>query len=123
MVTSRVLKLSCIVLICMVVGASPHAEAAITCGAVVNSLTPCIPYVTTGGAVPANCCSGIKSLYGAAQTTADRQSVCRCLKSAASGISYTSYNLALAAGLPAKCGINIPYKISPSTDCNSVKLV
>ncbi|KAK9290442.1 hypothetical protein L1049_008612 [Liquidambar formosana] len=122
MVSFSVLKLVCVVLMCMVVVA-PYAESAITCGQVVRSLTPCIPYVTNGGAVPANCCGGVKSLYAAAKTTPDRQSVCRCLKSAVSGVSYTGYNLGLAAGLPAKCGVSIPYKISPSTDCNSVKLV
>ena len=114
------IKVACMVLVCLAMGAL-SAEAAITCGQVDGSLTPCISYVTSGGAVPANCCGGIRSLYNAAKTTVDRQSVCRCLKSAVNGISYSPYNLALAAGLPAKCGVNIPYNINPSTDCNSVK--
>nr|B3A0N2.1 RecName: Full=Non-specific lipid-transfer protein; Short=LTP [Lycium barbarum] len=46
------------------------------------------------------CCGGIK-------------------KSAAAGISGINYGI--AAGLPGKCGVNIPYKISPSTDCSKVQ--
>ncbi|KAK4406279.1 Non-specific lipid-transfer protein 1 [Sesamum angolense] len=62
---------------------------------------------------------GVKGLYAAAKTTPDRQSVCNCLKSLAA--SYSTLNLGKAAGLPAQCGVNIPYKISPSTDCSKVK--
>ncbi|KAL0413792.1 UNVERIFIED_CONTAM: Non-specific lipid-transfer protein 2 [Sesamum radiatum] len=53
-----------------------------------------------------------------AQTTPDRQSVCSCLKSLAG--SYKDVDLNKAAGLPGQCGVNIPYKISPSTDCSKV---
>ncbi|KAK4381724.1 Non-specific lipid-transfer protein 2 [Sesamum angolense] len=65
-----------------------------------------------------SCCSGVKGLYGAAKTTPDRQSVCSCLKSLAG--SYKDVDLSKAAGLPVQCGVNIPYKISPSTDCSKV---
>ncbi|KAI3408970.1 Non-specific lipid-transfer protein [Psidium guajava] len=68
------------------------------------------------GRAPA-CCNGIRSLYSAAKTTADRQGVCNCLKSAINGIPYNAYNAGRAAGLPGECRVNIPYKISPSTDC------
>ena len=94
------------------------AEGAVTCGQVVRSLMPCVSYVTNGGAaVPGPCCSGVKTLSGMAKTTEDRQGVCGCLKSAVNGFSYSKKNADLAGGLPAKCGLNIPYKISPSTDC------
>ncbi|XP_031264631.1 non-specific lipid-transfer protein 3-like [Pistacia vera] len=119
MASSIVLKLACLVLVCTV-AIAPLATADVSCGQVVNDLTPCINYVSNGGTVPENCCNGVKALYQAAQTTADRQSVCKCLKNAISGIPYTNYNLGLAAGLPSKCGVNLPYKISPSTDCSSV---
>ncbi|KAF7145301.1 hypothetical protein RHSIM_Rhsim04G0122300 [Rhododendron simsii] len=90
------------VLMCMVV-AAPHAEAAITCGQVVSSLSPCIAYLkSSGGAVPAPCCNGVKSLNNAAKTTPDRQTACKCIKSAAGGISGINYGL--ASSLPAKCG-------------------
>ena len=121
MASSVVFKLACFVFACIVVSSAPKAEAAIQCGQVVRYLTPCISYVANGGTVPAECCSGIKSLYSLAHTTADRQSVCKCLKQAVSGVPYTAFNLGLAAGLPNKCGVNIPYKISPSTNCSNVK--
>ncbi|KAF3447964.1 hypothetical protein FNV43_RR08671 [Rhamnella rubrinervis] len=117
MASSVVLKAVSIVLMCMVVGA-PVARA-ITCGQVSRNLAPCIQYVRGGGAVPPGCCSGIKSLNDAAKTTADRQAACNCLKTAAMNIPGLSPNL--AAGLPSKCGVSIPYKISTSTNCASVK--
>ncbi|KAH7866970.1 hypothetical protein Vadar_027309 [Vaccinium darrowii] len=118
MATSGMVKLACVVLMCMVVTA-PQAQAAISCGTVVASLTPCLSYLRNGGQVPVPCCNGVRSLYGAAKTTADRQTACSCLKTASG--SVTGVNLGNAANLPKNCGVNIPYKISPSTDCSKVK--
>nr|AAK01293.1 lipid transfer protein [Avicennia marina] len=111
-------KSMCIIVVVAVLAAwvVPHGEAAISCGTVASKLAPCIPYVTNRGPL-GGCCGGVKSLYGLARTTPDRQSVCGCLKSLAS--SY-NVNLGKAAGLPGQCGVNIPYKISPSTDCSKV---
>ncbi|XP_058075335.1 non-specific lipid-transfer protein 1-like [Magnolia sinica] len=110
-------------LVCLVLAfaliTSPHAEAAITCGQVVGALSPCISYLRTGGALPPACCKGIQTLNNSAKTTADRQAACGCIKSASAGISGLNYGL--AAGLPGKCGVSIPYKIAPSTDCTKVK--
>nr|AAL27855.1 lipid transfer protein precursor [Davidia involucrata] len=106
------------VLMCMVVSA-PHAEAAITCGTVTVSLAPCLNYLKKGGPVPPACCNGIKSLNAAAKTTADRQAACNCLKTASTSIA--GINLSYASSLPGKCGVNVPYKISPSTDCSKVQ--
>ncbi|KAE8662778.1 Non-specific lipid-transfer protein [Hibiscus syriacus] len=102
-----------------VVGA-PLAQGAINCGKS-HPNWRLHPYLKGpgGGAVPPACCSGIKTLNGEAQTTPDRQAACNCLKSAAATI--TGINLNLASGLPGKCGVSIPYQISPSTDCKSVK--
>ncbi|MBA0628501.1 hypothetical protein Godav_023219, partial [Gossypium davidsonii] len=116
MASSMSLKFACVVVLCMVVGA-PLAQGAITCGQVTSSLAPCISYLRgNGAAIPPGCCVGIKSLNSAAQTTPDRQAACKCIKSAAGSISGINYGI--ANGLPGKCGVNIPYKISPSTDCN-----
>ncbi|KAL0413789.1 UNVERIFIED_CONTAM: Non-specific lipid-transfer protein 2 [Sesamum radiatum] len=114
------IKATFVVLIAVVsiMSVVPEGEAEIGCGAVVSYLNPCLPYVTGSGAL-GECCSGVKGLYGAAQTTADKQSVCNCLKSLAA--SVTGVNLDKAAGLPSQCGLNIPYKISPSTDCSKVQ--
>ncbi|KAG8363090.1 hypothetical protein BUALT_BualtUnG0005500 [Buddleja alternifolia] len=115
-----IIKSVCMVLIAaiIVVAVAPLGEAAISCGTVVSSLSPCIPYVTDKGPL-GSCCGGVKSLYGAAKTTPDRQAVCGCLKSLAG--SYSGINYGKAAGLPGQCGVNVPYKISPSTDCSKVK--
>ncbi|KAK4418845.1 Non-specific lipid-transfer protein [Sesamum alatum] len=101
--------------------ASPQAEAAISCGTVASDLSPCINYVMYGGAgaPPDTCCTGIKTLYNQATTTADRQAVCGCLKSVAGQASPTM--IGTAAALPGKCGVSIPYQISPSTDCSKVQ--
>ncbi|KAI3470180.1 hypothetical protein Pfo_026843 [Paulownia fortunei] len=114
------MKAMCMVLIAavLIVAVAPPGEAAIGCGTVVSYLNPCLPYVTGKGPL-GSCCRGVKGLYAAAKTTRDRQSVCNCLKSLAG--SYSGVNLSKAAGLPGQCGVSIPYKISPSTDCSKVK--
>lgn len=108
-------KLLCVMFVCMMVFA-PHANAAITCGQVVTKVMPCLSYLRTGGAVPPACCSGVKDLNAAAQSTPDRQTACGCLKSAYA--AYPGIDANNALGLPGKCGVSIPYKISPSTDCS-----
>ncbi|KAG9443605.1 hypothetical protein H6P81_014945 [Aristolochia fimbriata] len=119
MASSGVLRaLACFLVVSAVV--APYAEAAVTCGTVVSNLSPCIGYLRGASKViPATCCSGIRNLNSAAQTTADRKTACNCLKSAAAGIAGLNYGL--AAALPAACKVNIPYKISPSTNCNQVQ--
>ncbi|KAJ4827105.1 hypothetical protein Tsubulata_002440 [Turnera subulata] len=117
--SSMALKLACLVLMCMVAGA-PLVQAAIGCGQVASNLGACIPYARSGtGAPPAACCSGIRALNSAAKTTPDRQQVCNCLKGLAGRAAGVNYNV--VAGIPGKCGVSIPYKISPSTDCKTVK--
>nr|GMD11789.1 non-specific lipid-transfer protein 1-like [Ipomoea batatas]GME08785.1 non-specific lipid-transfer protein 1-like [Ipomoea batatas] len=97
-----------------------HAQS-MTCSTVATDLYPCLNYVKNGGAVPMSCCDGIRSLYRAAVTTADRQTVCKCLKNVAGSI--TGLKLDLAAGLPQKCGVSIPYNISPSINCATYVLL
>lgn len=104
-----------IVLAIVAFAPAPRSEAAIGCGTVVSYVAPCLPYVTNKGPL-GSCCGGVKGLYSAAKTTPDRRSVCTCLKSIAS--SYSGVDLGKAAGLPGMCGVSIPYKISPSTDCS-----
>ncbi|KAI4318948.1 hypothetical protein MLD38_032601 [Melastoma candidum] len=114
-----VLKLVCLAFVCMVL-ASTAADAAISCGMVVSKLTPCLAYASSGkGSVPGSCCSGVKDLNNAAKTTPDRQAACTCLKTLAGSIK--SINFGVVSAIPGKCGVAIPYKISPSTDCKSVK--
>nr|ACM78619.1 non-specific lipid-transfer protein type 1 [Tamarix hispida] len=113
--SSVLIKLAaCALAACMVLGA---AEAAVTCSSVTKQLTPCLSYLTSGGAPTAACCGGVKSLNGmASMSTPDRQATCNCLKAASKGI-----NLQNAVSLPAKCGVKIGYSISPNTDCSKVR--
>ncbi|TKY63608.1 Non-specific lipid-transfer protein 1 [Spatholobus suberectus] len=107
-------KLACAVLVCMAaVGA--HTAQAITCGQVEGNLAPCIGFLQHGGPAPAGCCNGVKSILNAARTTADRRAICNCLKTAAGAVR--GLNPSNAQALPGKCGVNIPYKISTSTNC------
>ncbi|KAL5710031.1 hypothetical protein ACHQM5_020644 [Ranunculus cassubicifolius] len=109
------MKLACVLFVCMMVSA-PYTEAAVSCGYVISTLTPCIPYLRGGGPPSRPCCGGVKALIGAARTTPDRQQICGCLKQAASAIGGDGNN---AASLPGKCGVSIPYKISPNIDCSN----
>ncbi|KZV55795.1 non-specific lipid-transfer protein 2-like [Dorcoceras hygrometricum] len=107
-------KAVCMMVLVLMAAMASRGEAAMGCGTVVSDLTPCLPYVTNRGPL-GGCCGGVKALYNAAKTTPDRQSVCNCLKTMAAAYPI---NLDKAAGLPGQCGVNIPYKISPSTDCS-----
>ncbi|KAM1353414.1 hypothetical protein ACFX2H_032910 [Malus domestica] len=113
MASSAVIKLALVVALCMAVSVA-HA---ITCGQVSSSVAPCIGYLKSGGPVPPACCNGIRTINSLAETTPDRQAVCNCLKSLASSVS--GVNPGNAESLPGKCGVNVPYKISTSTNCTT----
>ncbi|XVF29704.1 hypothetical protein REPUB_Repub15cG0145200 [Reevesia pubescens] len=109
------LKLVCAIVLCMLV-VEPMATRAISCGDVAKQIRGCIQYLRNGGALPSSCCNGVRAVNNQARTTSDRRTVCRCLQNAARSISGLRPNLAL--GLPGKCGVRIPYRISTSTNCN-----
>ncbi|XP_047975192.1 non-specific lipid-transfer protein 1-like [Salvia hispanica] len=113
-------KVVCLVVIAVVAVAAtaPHAEAAISCGQVMSSVSPCLPYLRGSGVVAAPCCDGVRNLNKAAATTADRQAVCGCVKSLAPSIGAKTD---LINSLPAKCGVALPYRYSPSMDCSKIQ--
>ncbi|MCL7043220.1 hypothetical protein MKW94_026197 [Papaver nudicaule] len=117
MATSGVKAVCTVMLMCMLISA-PYMAEALTCGQVTSNLAPCISYLTKKGALVPGCCSGVKTLNGAAKTTPNRKTACGCLKGAIN--SFKGIDLNLVAGLPGKCGVSIPYKIAPSTDCSKV---
>jgi len=107
---------SVVAVMCMVLVTAPLTHA-ITCGQVTSAISPCIGYLRGGGGVPpAQCCGGVRRLNSAARTTGDRRTACNCLKSLAA--SFSGLNLNTAASLPGRCRMRIPYRISPSTNCN-----
>ncbi|KAL6616292.1 hypothetical protein ACP70R_038562 [Stipagrostis hirtigluma subsp. patula] len=120
MAPSRVATLALAVLLAAAVAAPPAAvRAAVSCATVYNTLMPCLPYVQQGGMVPQPCCGGIRSLLSQANNTPDRRTICGCLKNVANGASGGTY-IDRAAALPSKCGVSLPYKISPNVNCNSI---
>ncbi|KAK4280350.1 hypothetical protein QN277_011984 [Acacia crassicarpa] len=111
-------KVACVVVMCVALVGAPLAEA-ITCGQVVSRVTPCISYIQRGGAPSPGCCNGIRSLAGAARTTADKQTVCNCLKLTATQVP--GYNDRNAQAITSLCRVNVPYKISTSTNCARIR--
>jgi hypothetical protein len=106
-----------IAVVAAVVLLAATSEAAVTCGQVTSAISPCLSYARGQGSAPSSgCCSGVRSLNNAARTSADRRTACNCLKSAARSIS--GLNAGNAASIPSKCGVNVPYTISTSTDCS-----
>ncbi|XP_021291349.1 non-specific lipid-transfer protein 1-like [Herrania umbratica] len=112
------LKLVCALVLCILV-VEPMATSAISCGDVASKLSSCLRYLQGGRSLPSNCCAGIRSLNAQARDKRSRQAVCRCLQNAAKTMTGLKTNL--VEGLPRRCGVKIPYKISTSTNCNRVK--
>lgn len=108
-------KLVCALLLCAVLSATMLSVDALSCGVVAGNLAPCLTYLKKGGPVPPPCCRGVGALNSAAKTTKDRQDACKCLKQTASKIG--GVNAGFAAALPKACRVNIPYKMSTSTNC------
>lgn len=94
---------------------APHAEGVIQCNDVYGKLSPCINFAIGSGPLTGECCNGVKTLYSAAKTTPDRQGICKCLKQVSGG--GPSVNTGNIQSIPGKCGVNLPYKISPNMDC------
>ncbi|CAL5192455.1 unnamed protein product [Lathyrus oleraceus] len=119
MASSMFLKVTFLAMTCLILG-TPLANAALSCSQIQLTIAPCIGYVRSPTpSVPAPCCNGVRSVNNQAKTVPDRQGVCRCLKS--TFLSLSGLNLPALAALPAKCGVNLPYKVNPSIDCNIVK--
>ncbi|KAL0338082.1 UNVERIFIED_CONTAM: Non-specific lipid-transfer protein 2 [Sesamum angustifolium] len=106
-------KFGFVMLLCVVALFAPHAEAAVSCGQVQSGLLPCLGFLQ-GRALAPQCCPGVKSVVAAARTPNDRRTACRCLQAAAKSMKNINYGN--AAMLPGKCGIKIPFQISPRLD-------
>uniref|UniRef100_A0A0E0IXA6 Non-specific lipid-transfer protein n=1 Tax=Oryza nivara TaxID=4536 RepID=A0A0E0IXA6_ORYNI len=115
----RTMALVALVAVVAAAVVAERASAAVSCGDVTSSIAPCLSYVMGRESSPSSsCCSGVRTLNGKASTTADRRTACNCLKNVAGSIS--GLNAGNAASIPSKCGVSIPYTISPSIDCSSV---
>ncbi|KMZ72187.1 Lipid transfer protein [Zostera marina] len=91
----------------------------LNCGDVMSSVVSCKNYVRGKEKIPPNsCCSGLKSLQKKANNTADRRRTCKCFQKLAN--SMVDFKERKANELPKKCGVKSSYKISKSTNCNTV---
>ncbi|XP_044978836.1 non-specific lipid-transfer protein 1-like [Hordeum vulgare subsp. vulgare] len=102
----------------MLLAAAHTADATISCGQVNSALAPCLTYARGGTGPSAACCSGVKRLAAATQTTVDRRAACSCLKMATGRIS--GLKAGNIASIPSKCGVSIPYAVGASVDCSRV---
>ena len=118
MARSQVALIAAVALVVML-AAAPRAAVALNCGQVDTLVKPCLPFARGGPGPSAECCAGVKNLHNQARSTADRQTACNCLKTVAAGIA--GLNLGNAAAIPSRCGVSIPYTISPSIDCSRVR--
>ncbi|TKW21766.1 hypothetical protein SEVIR_4G142800v4 [Setaria viridis] len=95
------------------------ARADIACPDVLNDMEPCLSFLQGGDASPSGqCCAGVRALYSAADTTADRRATCECLKTA---YSQVHAQLSAARALPEECGLSLSYPITPDIDCNTIE--
>ncbi|GJN38572.1 hypothetical protein PR202_gb27627 [Eleusine coracana subsp. coracana] len=93
-------------------------RADVVCSDLLDELSPCLGFVQGDDEIPSSeCCAGVSSLVTAANTVAERQATCECLKSAYGQINA---DLSTAQALPADCGVtSLPYTISPDVDCST----
>nr|XP_043638457.1 non-specific lipid-transfer protein 1-like [Erigeron canadensis] len=87
-------------------------EDAMICSVVADNFQPCLNYLkASGGEIPPTlCCNGLKKT----SLLSKRKVVCKCLNDFIG--SLKNINQDNAAGLPRKCGVNMPYRL-PNTDC------
>ncbi|KAL2326683.1 hypothetical protein Fmac_025741 [Flemingia macrophylla] len=116
MASTVVLKVTIMVVMCTFLSIR-MGNADLSCPQVLFTVAPCLSYLRgSGGEVPSLCCYGVNILNNEASNTPDRQEACRCLKVVVQNLP--GLNLTALAALPANCGVNLPFKITPSIDCN-----
>ena len=115
MARAQLVLMAAVALVVML-AAAPRPTAAITCGQVASAIGPCMSFARGGPGPSAQCCNGVRNLNAQARSTADRQTACNCLKSVAR--STKGLSLGNTAAIPARCGVSVPYAITPSVDCS-----
>ncbi|XP_021279691.1 non-specific lipid-transfer protein A-like [Herrania umbratica] len=83
-----------------------QGQATVSCHQVNECLSPCVAYLTSGTGNPtAQCCGGVGRLQKIAETTADKQEACNCIKQAAA--RFPTIKEDAASSLPANCNAQI----------------
>ncbi|KAK7243666.1 hypothetical protein RIF29_38474 [Crotalaria pallida] len=96
----------------------PYCEAEIECGQMVRYLETCIGYLKDGGASdqpPSTCCDGAHAMENDIKNVDDKRDACTCLKIVALDTKPKIENL---RNLLTKCGITLPFEITPDFDCS-----
>ncbi|CAL0326336.1 unnamed protein product [Lupinus luteus] len=92
--------------------------ADIECAEIIEYLQTCVPYLKHGGASdipPSTCCDGVKAVVNKLKSVDDKRDACNCIKAI---VQITKLKLESARNIPIKCGIKIPFQISPDFDCS-----
>ncbi|KAJ9694165.1 hypothetical protein PVL29_009918 [Vitis rotundifolia] len=111
MASSISVKVTCLVVMSMLV-ASPMAIEGLSGDQVATDLVPCIPYLIWGWASLGGSGRVTQKTHKIAIPTLDNHRIaCRCLINDVAFIPGVDINV--ADDLPCKCGVTIPYTISP----------
>ncbi|GAB2229813.1 hypothetical protein Drorol1_Dr00014069 [Drosera rotundifolia] len=92
-----------------------HGVAQDGCIIVDYNLLPCFYYLSSGGILPQECCTGVNAVNIMVTDTPSLQATCACWVQVAESVNST-----IAAQLPTQCNITMGYEISPQTDCSSL---
>ncbi|KAL3358256.1 hypothetical protein AABB24_015414, partial [Solanum stoloniferum] len=114
----KMIKIACLLVLCMVVLVAPDAQATLTCTDVNSYLIDCKPFLTLTGYL-GSCCDSIKKLNDAATTIDDQQIACDCLREYST--ITTDFNWVRVSSLPLVCHVRLPYLVKAKFDCSSVR--
>lgn len=93
----------------------PQAEGTVNCSQLRGYLQSCLGYLR-GGVLTKPCCGGVIAVANSARNVADRRAACRCLVATVQSLRGV-IDIGNAAKLPGRCGVRIPFQISPNTNC------
>ncbi|KAH7557595.1 hypothetical protein JRO89_XS11G0187400 [Xanthoceras sorbifolium] len=117
-----VLVLVLVLITCATSQPTMTTEEAIDCATVTALVTSCSTFITYGSPDPipgSPCCDAMISLDLIANSTDNRQSVCKCMMSL---ITTYNPNATAIATLPGFCGVPLGFTIDPNTECNDISM-
>ncbi|MCL7046941.1 hypothetical protein MKW94_026132 [Papaver nudicaule] len=102
-------------LMVLMINSNEVVNGEVSCGDAVSDLVPCASFLMGSGTSnpSTECCDGARKLNQLATTTADRQSLCACLKQ--SGPSF-GVEADKAKQLPVLCKLKLNIPITPTVD-------
>ncbi|XP_028109150.1 non-specific lipid-transfer protein-like [Camellia sinensis] len=109
------------VMVVLVVILNPvTVNTAKTCQVVISKILPCEQYLRGNEGMTVPCCQEAQALNQMANSTADRQLVCKCFKQVG---PYFGIKIDRAQQLPILCKIDMHgIPIDHTVDCNTIKV-